>query len=52
MDRKTGDIDSLEAWQLADIEAALREAKSGDFASDAEVAATIDKYTKPMPRRR
>ena len=40
-----------EAWQLADIEAGLREAKEGDFATDAEVAATIAKYTKRKRRR-
>lgn len=46
MDKVTGDADSLEAWQLAGIEAGLREAKRGEFASDAEVAATIAKLTK------
>ncbi len=35
------DFVAREAWQLADIEAGLREAERGDFASDAEVAATI-----------
>lgn len=52
MDKTTGDTDPLEAWQLADIEAGLREAKRGDFASDAEVTAMIAKYTKPTRRRR
>jgi predicted transcriptional regulator len=46
MGKTHGDVDSLEARQLADIEAGLREAKRGDFASDAEVAATIAKHTK------
>jgi predicted transcriptional regulator len=40
------DFVAREAWQLADIEAGLREAERGDFASDAEVAATIANYTK------
>ena len=46
-----GDFVAREAWQLADIEAGLREAKKGDFATDAEVAATIAKYTKRKRRR-
>ena len=33
----------------ADIEAGLREAKKGDFASDAQVAATIARYTRRRP---
>jgi predicted transcriptional regulator len=41
-----GDFVEREAWQLADIEAGLREADKGDFATDDEVAATIAKYTK------
>ena len=49
-EKTTGDVDPLEARQLADIEAGLREAKRGDFASDAEVAATIAKYTRPTRR--
>ena len=40
-----------EAWQLADIEAGLREAENSEFATDAEVAATIAKYTKRKRRR-
>jgi predicted transcriptional regulator len=40
------DFNNGEAWQLADIEAGLREAERGDFATDAEVAATIAKFTK------
>lgn len=46
-----GDYVAREAWQLADIEAGLREAERGDFASDAEVSATIAKYTKRKRRR-
>jgi predicted transcriptional regulator len=45
------DFVTREAWQLADIEAGLREAERGDFATDAEVAATIAKYTKRKRRR-
>ena len=45
------DFVAREAWQLADIEAGLREAERGDFASDAEVASTIAKYTKRKRRR-
>jgi predicted transcriptional regulator len=40
-----------EEWQLADIEAGLRDAKKGDFATDAEVAATIAKYTRRKRRK-
>ena len=46
MSKTTGDTEPLDAGQLADIEAGLREAKRGEFASDAEVAATIAKLTK------
>jgi predicted transcriptional regulator len=46
-----GDFVEREAWQLEDIEAGLREAERGDFATDAEVAATIAKYTKRKRRR-
>ena len=46
-----GDFVEREAWQLADIEAGLREADKGDFATDAEVAATIAKYTKRKRRK-
>lgn len=46
-----GDFVTREAWQLADIEAGLREAKNGDFATDAEVAATFAKYTKHKRRK-
>ncbi|WP_244021097.1 hypothetical protein [Methylobacterium sp. J-048] len=33
--------DAVDAWQRAEIEAALREAEAGDFASDDEVAAAF-----------
>jgi predicted transcriptional regulator len=45
------DFVSREQWQLADIEAGLREADRGEFATEAEVAATIAKYTKRKRRR-
>ena len=45
------DFVTREAWQLADIEAGFREAKRANFASDAEVYATIAKYTKRKRRR-
>ena len=45
------DFVAREQWQLADIEAGLREAKRGEFATNAEVAATIAKYTKRKRRR-
>lgn len=45
------DFVTREAWQLADIEAGLREAERGEFASDAEVAATIARFTKRKRRR-
>ena len=46
-----GDFVAREAWQIADIEEGLREAERGDFASEAEVAATIAKFTKRKRRR-
>lgn len=49
--RAIDDFVAREEWQLADIEAGLREAEKGDFATDAEVAATIAKYTKRKRRR-
>lgn len=49
--RAITDFVTREAWQLADIEAGLREAERGDFASEPEVAATIAKYTKRKRRR-
>jgi predicted transcriptional regulator len=38
------DFIAREFWQLAEIEAGLEEAKLGDFASEAEVAAVLAKY--------
>ena len=46
-----GDFVEREAWQLADIEAGLREADKREFATDAEVAATIAKYTRRKRRK-
>ena len=37
---------SREAWQIAEIEAGIAAADSGDFASDAELAAVFSKYVK------
>ena len=37
-------VDSNE-WQINEIQAAITEADAGDFASDAEVQAVIDKWT-------
>jgi len=34
----------LEAWQIGEITQALKEADAGDFASDAEVTAVVEKY--------
>lgn len=34
----------LEAWQIGEITQALKEADAGDFASDAAVAAVVEKY--------
>ena len=45
------DFVTREAWQLADIEAGLRDAERGKFASDAAVAATIARFTKRKRRR-
>jgi len=39
-------VGGWEAAQLADVQAGLREAKRGDFASEADVAATVARYTK------
>lgn len=46
-----GDFVAREELQLADIDAGLREAESGDFATDAQVAATIAKYTRRKRRK-
>lgn len=35
-----------EAWQIAEIEQALREADAGDFASDDEVSALSTKWAR------
>jgi len=34
----------LEAWQIGEIQQALKEADANDFASDDEVAAVVRKY--------
>jgi predicted transcriptional regulator len=34
----------LEAWQVGEIQRAIEEAEAGNFATDEEVAAVIDKY--------
>ena len=46
-----GDFVAREAWQIADIEAGLREAERGEFATEAEVAATIARLTARKRRR-
>jgi predicted transcriptional regulator len=46
-----GDFVTREELQLADIEAGLREADKGEFATDAQVAATIAKYTRRKRRK-
>ena len=38
------EIDEQRAWQLREIEAALREADAGDFANDAEVVTFTDRW--------
>ena len=35
----------LQEWQIREIEAGLRDADAGDFASDEEVAAVFTKWT-------
>lgn len=40
-----------QAWQLAEIEAGLDEAKRGDFASKSELAEIAGKYLRPDPNR-
>ena len=49
--RAISDFVAREEWQLADIEAGLREAERGEFASEADVAATIARFTKGKRRR-
>ena len=34
----------LEAWQIGEIQQALKEADANDFASDAEIDAVVKKY--------
>jgi predicted transcriptional regulator len=46
-----GDFVAREEWQLADIEAGLREADRRDFATGAQVAATIVSYTRRRRRK-
>ena len=46
-----GDFVTREELQLADIEAGLREADRGEIATDAQVAATIAKYTRRKRRK-
>jgi predicted transcriptional regulator len=46
-----GDYVTREAWQLADVETGLQQAGRGEFATEAQVAATIRKYTKRKSRR-
>lgn len=38
------DFPPLTDWQLAEVEAGLREAERGEFASDEEVRAIFDRY--------
>ena len=40
-----------EEWQISEIEAAVREADKGDFASADEVDAVLSKYTAPPIER-
>lgn len=37
---------SREAWQIQEIQNAVKEADAGDFATDAEVKAVADKWRK------
>ena len=39
------DFVARESWQLAEIEAGLAEANSGDFATATDVALVVGKYT-------
>jgi predicted transcriptional regulator len=41
------DFVAREEWQLAEIEAGLAEAESGQFASSDDVAGVIGKYVQP-----
>ncbi len=40
------DFVALNAWQVAEIEAAVAEADAGDFADESEVAATFSKWSR------
>jgi len=40
-----------EEWQISEIEAAVKEADKGDFASADEVDAVLSKYTAPPTER-
>ncbi|MGO4350457.1 CopG family ribbon-helix-helix protein [Rhizobium sp. RAF36] len=40
-----------EEWQISEIEAAVREADKGDFASADEVDTVLSKYTAPPTER-
>ena len=40
------DFVDREAWQIAEIEQALREADAGDFATDAEMVALDTKWSR------
>ena len=44
------DFVALDAEHVAEIEAALREADAGDFATDAEVAAVFARWSADGPR--
>ena len=40
------DFVALNAWQVAEIDAAVAEADAGDFADESEVAATFSKWSR------
>lgn len=44
------DYVALDAEHLAEIEAALREADNGDFATDAEVEGVLARWSADQPR--
>jgi predicted transcriptional regulator len=46
-----GDFVNREEWQIADIEAGLHEADRGEFATDAQVAAIVARYTRRKRRK-
>lgn len=41
------DFVDREEWQLAEIEAGLKEAENGDFASDDDICAVVRRYASP-----